>query len=124
MGIHKDSAGSFWLSHNEGLTRFNPITMEARNYKNTFGANIGEFISGASHGSTSGTIYFGGFRGVSIVDAYSAEETAKPIRIGIALISLLDKPVEVTTGSLDFGLISEGEIYSAPIISIVTILSA
>ena len=104
MGIHKDSAGSFWLSHNEGLTRFNPITMEARNYKNTFGANIGEFISGASHGSTSGTIYFGGFRGVSIVDAYSAEETAKPIRIGIASISLLDKPVEVTTGSLDFVL--------------------
>ena len=57
MGIHKDSAGSLWLSHNEGLTRFNPITMEARNYKNTFGANIGEFISGSSYGSPLGTIY-------------------------------------------------------------------
>lgn len=104
MGIHKDNAGKLWLSHNEGLTRFNPETMEARNYKNTFGANIGEFISGSSYGSTSGTIYFGGFRGVSIVDAYSAEETAKPIRIGIASISLLGKSLDLAANKSDFTL--------------------
>ena len=104
MGIHKDSAGSLWLSHNEGLTRLNPITMEARNYRNTFGANIGEFISGSSYGSSLGTIYFGGFRGVSIVDAHSAEETAKPIRIGIASISLLNKPIDLSPHNSDFSL--------------------
>ena len=104
MGIHRDNAGSFWLSHNEGLTRFNPFTMDARNYKNTFGANIGEFISGSSYGSSSGTIYFGGFRGVSIVDAYSAEETAKPIRIGIASISLLNRAIDLSADISDLNL--------------------
>ena len=104
MGIHRDSAGSFWLSHNEGLTRFDPITLESRHYKDTFGANIGEFITGSSYGSPCGTIYFGGFRGVSIVDAYSAEEVVKPIRVGISSISALGEPVDYPADLSDFVL--------------------
>ena len=104
MGIHQDSAGSFWLSHNEGLTRFDPNTLDSRHYKNTFGANIGEFITGSSYGSSTGTIYFGGFRGVSIVDAYSAEEIVKPIRVGISSISALGKSIDYPADPADFVL--------------------
>ena len=72
MGIHKDATNQYWISHNEGLTRFNPDTLKVRHYTNKFGANNGEFLVGSSFNTQQGIIYFGGFRGVVTVDASAA----------------------------------------------------
>ncbi len=87
MGIHADSSGQYWLSHNEGLTRFNPTTMKYRHYTNKFGA-----------------IYFGGFRGVVTVDASAADQQQTPVTLGISAVSVMGNyrafPKEVENYSL------------------------
>ena len=90
MGIHQDRAGSYWLSHNEGLSRIDIDTGAAQHFTNKFGANSGEFIVGSSARSAAGTIYFGGFRGLSIVDDYDVRLSSPPIQVGLSAIKVMD----------------------------------
>ena len=89
MGIHMDATGQYWLSHNEGLTRFNPETLKVRHYTNKFGANNGEFLVGSSFSTPRGVIYFGGFRGVVAVDASAADQEERPVKVGLSSISVM-----------------------------------
>ncbi|MDG0993024.1 MAG: triple tyrosine motif-containing protein, partial [Luminiphilus sp.] len=89
MGIHMDATGQYWLSHNEGLTRFNPETLKVRHYTNKFGANNGEFLVGSSFSTPSGVIYFGGFRGVVAVDASAADQEERQVKVGLSSISVM-----------------------------------
>ena len=89
MGIHMDATGRYWISHNEGLTRFNPDTLKVRHYTNKFGANNGEFLVGSSFNTPQGLIYFGGFRGVVTVDALAADQEERQVKVGLSSISVM-----------------------------------
>ena len=89
MGIHKDATDQYWISHNEGLTRFNPDTLKVRHYTNKFGANNGEFLVGSSFNTQQGIIYFGGFRGVVTVDASAADQEDRQVKVGLSSISVM-----------------------------------
>ena len=87
MGIHEDKSGAYWLSHNEGLSRIDLVSGTSQHFTNKFGANSGEFIVGASTSSSAGTIYFGGFRGLSVVSDFDVSLLSPPIQIGLSAIS-------------------------------------
>lgn len=107
MGIHTDASGQYWLSHNEGLTRFDPTTMEFRHYTNKFGANNGEFLVGSSFSRNKGAIYFGGFRGVVTVDASAADQERTPIDLGISSVSVMGDYRAFPKNTTDYSLILE-----------------
>ncbi len=59
-GIESDSSGRLWLSTNRGLSRFDPATHEARNFRRAHGLQGDEFNFGAHYRSADGELFFGG----------------------------------------------------------------
>lgn len=68
FGIQSEEEGPLWLSSNNGLTRFDPSTLEVSNYRRTHGLQGDEFHYGASHQSSDGQLYFGGANGFNEFD--------------------------------------------------------
>lgn len=62
-GVLADTSGKLWLSTNKGLSRFNPVTRQFRNYDANDGLQSNEFNSGAAFRSRSGELFFGGIYG-------------------------------------------------------------
>lgn len=81
--ISSDITGDIWISHNRGLTRFNPLTDDAENYDVSDGLQGAEFNHAAVMKSKSGNIYFGGNNGFNIVDPSLLKKSAfiPPVRI-------------------------------------------
>ena len=67
-GIEEDAAGKLWLSHNKGLTRLDPTTLEATTVGVNYGLRRTEFNSGASGTGPSGQLYFGGADGFIVIN--------------------------------------------------------
>ena len=64
--IRGDEKGNLWLSTNNGLTRFNPITQEVKNFTYLDGLQENEFNSNASFKNREGELFFGGVDGLNI----------------------------------------------------------
>ena len=102
-GIQGDSRGSIWISHNRGVTRLNPNTLESHQYGVRDGLQDTEFNLGAAFRSQSGEIFFGGNRGFNTVDPnLSNEENIAPI-VSIAQIKIMNerREFEVPYSELD-----------------------
>ena len=90
MGIHRNASGFYWISHNEGLSQIDFNLSQAKHFTNKFGANNSEFIVGSSARSNAGTIFFGGFRGVSVIADRPIDLFSPPIQIGLSAIKVMD----------------------------------
>lgn len=84
-GIKGDTSGNLWLSHNRGISKFNPTTLETHQYGLRDGLQGTEFNMGASFQTEKGTIYFGGNQGFNLIPANGVEE-----RIIAPIISISD----------------------------------
>ncbi len=62
-GLLADDEGNFWISTNEGLSSFNPRTIEFTNYTTADGLQSNEFNRGAYYKSREGEMFFGGIEG-------------------------------------------------------------
>lgn len=62
--ILPDSSGNLWLSTNRGLSRFDPVTRNFRNYDVSDGLTGNEFNAGAAFISPQGEFFFGGVNGM------------------------------------------------------------
>ncbi|HNQ82183.1 MAG TPA: histidine kinase [Bacteroidales bacterium] len=62
--IRKDQAGNLWISHNLGISMFNPVTKSFTNYDEKDGLKIKEFNSEAACQTDQGEILFGGIGGI------------------------------------------------------------
>ena len=62
-GILEDESGYLWLSTENGLSRFDPITGRCNNYNEDDGLPFKRFHYLASHKSGTGQIFFGGDNG-------------------------------------------------------------
>lgn len=78
--IVPDNQGYLWLSHNKGLTRFKPNagTNEKQfvNYGPAAGVQPEEFNQGAYFKNKKGLLYFGGQKGLNIIDISRLQKTA------------------------------------------------
>ncbi len=87
--------GSWWVSTNNGLARFEPATRTFRHFSVGQGAQSREFNSDAALRSTSGRLYFGGINGFDHFDP--AQVRADPDTAGLAVVALRsqghDRPV-------------------------------
>lgn len=96
----EDNTGNLWMSHNMGISKFNPSTNGFTNYSITDGLPGNEFNSGAFTKSKDGEILFGGQNGV--VMFYPDKLVSNPVipEVHINKISLFNKELEVSPGSV------------------------
>jgi signal transduction histidine kinase/ligand-binding sensor domain-containing protein/CheY-like chemotaxis protein/HPt (histidine-containing phosphotransfer) domain-containing protein len=91
FGIQSDPSGAIWLSHNRGVSKFNPDTLEIRQYGVRDGLQNSEFNMGASFKDESGTIYFGGNRGFNTISPEFSEEEITPPKVSISTIKVMNE---------------------------------
>lgn len=90
-GIQGDNDGWVWLSHNKGLTRIHPKTLEAHQYGIRDGLQDTEFTLGASFKAESGTIYFGGIRGFNTIHPELLNVDRIPPKVAISQIKIMNE---------------------------------
>jgi ligand-binding sensor domain-containing protein len=64
-GIQEDENGNIWLSTDNGLSMFNPINSQFKNFIKQDGLLNNQFYWSASHKSYDGELYFGGTEGLN-----------------------------------------------------------
>ncbi|MFK7920381.1 MAG: two-component regulator propeller domain-containing protein [Bacteroidia bacterium] len=94
-GILGDANGDLWLSHNEGLDRFDPETGSFRNYRAEDGLQSNEFSANAFAYGKDGYLYFGGIEGFSRFHPDSVRDADHVPRAMISELSLYNQKVKV-----------------------------
>lgn len=64
-GIVEDDENHLWLSTDNGLTRFDPVTKKARNFYMADGLLNNQYYWSAHYKNESGKLYFGGMNGLN-----------------------------------------------------------
>ncbi len=90
-GIQGDNSGWVWVSHNLGLTRINPISLESHQYGVRDGLQGKEFTQGASFKSSNGVVYFGGANGFNTIDADFMTIDRIPPKVAISQIKVMNE---------------------------------
>ncbi len=67
-GILKDKQGKLWMSTNRGISVFNPVLKQFRNYDINDGLQSNEFNSGAFYKTPNNELLFGGNNGFNIIE--------------------------------------------------------
>jgi ligand-binding sensor domain-containing protein/signal transduction histidine kinase len=76
-GILEDGEGFLWLSTNQGIARFNPVSGKSvRNYTVEDGLQGNEFSTNAYARDGEGHLYFGGVNGLTIFDPSLIKDSA------------------------------------------------
>jgi signal transduction histidine kinase/ligand-binding sensor domain-containing protein/DNA-binding NarL/FixJ family response regulator/HPt (histidine-containing phosphotransfer) domain-containing protein len=92
-GIEADQQGNLWLSHNRGVTRFNPISHRSHQYGIRDGLQSTEFNMGASFRARDDSIYFGGPLGFNVIRSNFAKQTSVAPLVNIASIKIMNEEV-------------------------------
>ena len=103
-GIHRDSDGEIWLSHNAGLTRFNPDTYQFQHFTSRRGLNDAEFNMGASFSNSSGPIYFGSTNGLAMIENMAQWQVPIQLEIGLSSIKVMERFIPIPNDLSNFAL--------------------
>ncbi|MDZ7782770.1 MAG: two-component regulator propeller domain-containing protein [Halioglobus sp.] len=107
-GIQQDRDGWLWLSHNRGLTRLDPQTLEAHQYGVKDGLQAPEFNLGASFKSSSNVLYFGGIAGFNAIDPDRVTFQRVPPKVAISEIKIMNQRRQFDTAYHNLNTISLG----------------
>ena len=92
--ILEDSAGFLWVSTNTGISRLEPVTGKWRNYSAIDGTTEGAYFDGSALRAADGTLYFGGFNGVTAFNPLAISDNRIPPRAVITGFQIFNQPVE------------------------------
>ena len=92
-GIQEDSAGRLWISTSSGISRFHPPTGRFRNYTARDGLIDGAYFVGMSYRDSAGTIYFGGFNGLTAFVPEAIRDNRTPPEVAITEVRVFNEPV-------------------------------
>jgi signal transduction histidine kinase/ligand-binding sensor domain-containing protein len=96
-GILEDKHGKLWMSHNKGMSVYNPQTKSFRHYGVKDGLQSNEFNTGAYYKDENGLLYFGGVNGINIIDPDNLIENKNAPQVAINEILLGDMPYQTDT---------------------------
>ncbi len=96
-GILEDNKGNIWLSHNKGISVYNPTTKLFKLYSVQDGLQSNEFNTGAFHKDANGLLYFGGVNGINIINPNQIAQNTNAPPVAINQILLGDLPYKSTT---------------------------
>lgn len=96
-GILEDHQGCLWMSHNKGLSVYNPHKKNFKHYGVKDGLQSNEFNTGAYYKDENGLLYFGGVNGINVIDPRHVFENKHAPQIAINEILLGDMPYKSNT---------------------------
>jgi len=96
--ILPDNAGNLWLSTNSGLSRFNIATGMVRNYSDADGTIEGAYFDGSALRTADGTLYFGGFNGITAFAPQAVRENSVAPPVAITDFQVFNKSLRAGQG--------------------------
>ncbi len=93
--ILEDNQGFLWLSTNNGLSRFNPLTETFRNYDVADGLQSNEFFFGASTKTRRGELLFGGTNGFNLFRPEALKDNLYIPPVVITDFQIFNHPVSI-----------------------------
>ena len=102
-GILGDSEGNLWLSTNNGISKFNPIVNDFRNYNIEDGLQSNQFFWGAAHSADNGEFFFGGINGLNSFNPTQLLENKNipPVFITKCLIESVDGKNKIILNNIE-----------------------
>jgi len=83
--------GHLWLSTNTGISRLDVRSGQVRNYSGADGTIEGAYFDGAALRAADGTLYFGGFNGVTAFDPDEVRENSVAPTVAITDFQVFNK---------------------------------
>jgi signal transduction histidine kinase/ligand-binding sensor domain-containing protein/CheY-like chemotaxis protein len=96
--ILPDDMGNLWMSTNSGLSRLNIETGRVRNYNGADGTIEGAYFDGAALRTPDGTLYFGGFNGITAFSPAEVRENSVAPAVAITDFQIFNKSLEPGRG--------------------------
>ena len=93
--ILEDERGHLWVSTNSGISRLDPATGSWRNYGSGDGTIEGAYFDGSALRAPDGTLYFGGFGGITAFQPSSIRDNRIAPRAVITDIQVFNTTVAV-----------------------------
>jgi signal transduction histidine kinase/ligand-binding sensor domain-containing protein/CheY-like chemotaxis protein len=90
----EDADGRLWISTTSGLSSFDPTSGAWRSYSAADGTIEGAYFDGSAQRTPDGTLYFGGFNGVTAFDPRAIGGNRIPPRAVITGFQIFNRPVE------------------------------
>ncbi|MCG8390424.1 MAG: response regulator [Cytophagales bacterium] len=91
--IEEDAMGNLWISSNNGLSRYNPNTLEFVNYGISDGLQDTEFSELASYSRSNGEMIFGGVNGFNIFVPEEIKTDTLPASVVFTDLQILNRSV-------------------------------
>lgn len=99
-GIMEDDRGNLWLSCNNGISKFDPMTAMIQNFNKNDGIIAGEFNFGAFYKSENGYLYFGTGNGIIYFDPLKQQnDSYSPVPV-LTGFELFNEPVNCITSDI------------------------
>lgn len=92
--ILEDRDGRIWISTSSGLSCFDPKSGRWRSYTAADGITEGAFFDAAALRTSDGTLYFGGFHGITAFDPAALRDNRIAPRAVITGLQVLNQPIE------------------------------
>ncbi len=120
--ILEDNNGTLWISTNSGLSNFNPVTKDFRNYDSHDGLQSNQFSYAAGLKTTDGLMYFGGVEGFNVFhpDSMGINTFVPPVEITEFRISNRPVPIGTRQSPLQKHISETDEIRLGPKQSVIT----
>jgi len=96
--ILPDDLGNLWLSTNSGLSRLDIGTGMVRNYGGADGTIEGAYFDGAALRTPDGTLYFGGFNGITAFAPPEVRENSVAPTVAITDFQIFNKSLKPGQG--------------------------
>ncbi|MFP5393925.1 MAG: two-component regulator propeller domain-containing protein, partial [Gammaproteobacteria bacterium] len=90
----EDADGNLWISSNAGLSRLEPRSGRWRNYSAGDGTIEGAYFDGSALRAGDGTLYFGGFNGVTAFNPRAISDNLIAPRAVITGFQIFNRPIE------------------------------
>jgi signal transduction histidine kinase/ligand-binding sensor domain-containing protein/CheY-like chemotaxis protein/HPt (histidine-containing phosphotransfer) domain-containing protein len=92
-GMLEDDDGNLWISSTTGLSRLAPLTGRWRNYSAGDGTIEGAYFDGSAMKAKDGTLYFGGFNGITAFNPRAISDNLIAPRAVITGFQVFNMPV-------------------------------
>ena len=96
----EDGSGKLWISTNTGISRLDPRQNQWRNYSAVDGTIEGAYFDGSALRGADGTLYFGGFNGVTAFHPQAISDNLIAPRAVITGFDIFNRPAQLTHPNL------------------------